>query len=168
MTRQRCSAQRSKGRGQCGAYAIHGATVCRAHGGRAPQVKRKAAERLALAEFERKYGGGEPDATADPAGVMLREIGWSSTHVAWLRSKLQEEGAQWADRYDRERQTLLKLAATAHQMGIAEREVRLAEELGATLVMLVNRIAGDLHVKYRATLRRSFGHHLAELNGAPE
>jgi hypothetical protein len=51
MTGQRCSAQRSKGRGQCGAYAIHGATVCRAHGGRTPQVKRKAAEReVRLAE----------------------------------------------------------------------------------------------------------------------
>ena len=74
MTGQRCSAQRSKGRGQCGAYAIHGATVCAAHGGAAGHVRKAAARRVAEAEFARKFGNA-PDASADPAGVLLREIG---------------------------------------------------------------------------------------------
>lgn len=39
-----CKARRKDGQ-PCGAYAIHGGTVCRMHGGAAPQVKRAAAER---------------------------------------------------------------------------------------------------------------------------
>lgn len=43
---QRCTAT-AKGSGQrCQHYAIRGGTVCYQHGGAAPQVKRKAAERL--------------------------------------------------------------------------------------------------------------------------
>lgn len=46
--RLRCSA-RSKQKGtQCGRTAIPGGTVCRYHGGAAPQVKLKAMERLLL------------------------------------------------------------------------------------------------------------------------
>jgi len=41
-----CSAQKTRGRGPCQAYAIRGATVCAAHGGRAPQVRAKARARL--------------------------------------------------------------------------------------------------------------------------
>lgn len=43
---QGCTAYRRRGRGPCGAWAVRGATVCRMHGGSAPQVKRAAAERL--------------------------------------------------------------------------------------------------------------------------
>ena|SRR3990167_8898735 len=41
----RCSATRRNG-DQCGSKPIRGGTVCRMHGGGAPQVKAKAAERL--------------------------------------------------------------------------------------------------------------------------
>ena len=45
----RCSAHSRHNNGaQCKKYAIQGATVCRFHGGAAPQVKLKAAQRLAL------------------------------------------------------------------------------------------------------------------------
>lgn len=43
----RCRARSKKTGNQCGAYAVHGATVCRHHGGSAPQVKAKAAQRVA-------------------------------------------------------------------------------------------------------------------------
>ena len=76
---------------------------------------------------------------------------------------MAEEGGKWFDQYTTERNTLLKLASGAHAMGIAEREVKLAEELGQTLILLLDRIALDLPQKYRATLRRSFQHHLTEL-----
>jgi len=42
----RCKAQ-IKGKGQCKRAAIKGGAVCQWHGGGSPQVKRKAAERLA-------------------------------------------------------------------------------------------------------------------------
>src|SRR5437763_10627112 len=41
-----CTAKRSNG-DPCKAQAIHGGNVCRVHGGSAPQVRQKAAERLA-------------------------------------------------------------------------------------------------------------------------
>ena len=41
-----CTAKRSNGE-PCKAQAIRGGNVCRVHGGSAPQVRRKAAERLA-------------------------------------------------------------------------------------------------------------------------
>jgi len=44
---RRCTAKAHGHGGQCKKAAILGASVCRAHGGAAPQVKRKAAERLA-------------------------------------------------------------------------------------------------------------------------
>ena len=38
---------------QCGCYAINGGRVCRIHGGAAPQVRRKADERLLMARAYR-------------------------------------------------------------------------------------------------------------------
>jgi hypothetical protein len=44
---RRCKAKSHRTGKQCAKSAINGGTVCRTHGGAAPQVKRKAAERLA-------------------------------------------------------------------------------------------------------------------------
>ncbi|MFC0248268.1 hypothetical protein ACFFIO_07115 [Citricoccus parietis] len=44
----RCKARRTNGE-PCRNYPIKGATVCRKHGGGAPQVRKKAAERIAEA-----------------------------------------------------------------------------------------------------------------------
>lgn len=43
---QRCSAQSKQKHQQCGHWAIRGGTVCRYHGGLAPQVKAAAEKRL--------------------------------------------------------------------------------------------------------------------------
>jgi len=47
-----CRAQRSHGRGPCGNYAITGGTVCRVHGGAAPQVRAAADRRAQQARIE--------------------------------------------------------------------------------------------------------------------
>ena len=46
MSGQRCSAHSKVHKGQCKRPAIPGGTVCRYHGGAAPQVKQAAMERL--------------------------------------------------------------------------------------------------------------------------
>lgn len=50
MERERCTARRRDGQ-QCGAKAVLGATVCRVHGGSAPQVRRNAERLAAIWEF---------------------------------------------------------------------------------------------------------------------
>ncbi|OUZ06740.1 hypothetical protein BHE97_18525 [Aeromicrobium sp. PE09-221] len=47
--REKCSARKTNGE-PCGNYPIDGGLTCRIHGGAAPQVKRKAQERIALAQ----------------------------------------------------------------------------------------------------------------------
>ena len=42
---RRCSARRQRDGKPCGRYAIRGGTVCPIHGGKAPQVLRKAKAR---------------------------------------------------------------------------------------------------------------------------
>lgn len=42
-----CKARSARGTRPCKKWAIHGGSVCDTHGGRAPQVKRKAKDRLA-------------------------------------------------------------------------------------------------------------------------
>lgn len=54
----RCTARRTNGE-PCRAFAVHGATVCVAHGGRAPQVRQAAIDRLYRERLEtemRAYG----------------------------------------------------------------------------------------------------------------
>ena len=48
-TREKCKARNRRGE-PCGNYPVAGAVVCATHGGSAPQVKRKAAERIAMAQ----------------------------------------------------------------------------------------------------------------------
>jgi hypothetical protein len=171
MSRQalRCKAKRSNGE-PCRAFAIRGGEVCSTHGGRAPQTKRKAAERVALEQWAKRYGGGPAARDVDPATAVLTELSWASTHVEWFRSKLQEDGAEWADRYDRERSALVKIAETAHRMGIEERQIALAEAMGAELILLINRVAQhpDIPMTVRPALRRVFAAELRALPGGSD
>ncbi len=84
VAKRKCTAHRSNGQ-PCSAYAIRGGTVCSVHGGRAPQVKRKAAERLR--------------ALVDPAINALEQIVNDPDHaqrLAAAREILDRAGVQLA------------------------------------------------------------------------
>lgn len=49
---QRCTAKTKRTDDRCKNYAIRGGNVCRIHGGGAPQVRRKADERVARARVD--------------------------------------------------------------------------------------------------------------------
>ncbi|WP_113699708.1 hypothetical protein [Nonomuraea lactucae] len=110
----------------------------------------------------------------DPAAALLEEVHRTAGHVAWLQEKVREideddlvwgvveevdKGAGeftgvdvtkaakpnvWLELYHRERAHLAKVAKDALAAGIAERQVRLAEQQGALIVGVIQRILDDL------------------------
>ncbi|WP_369043499.1 hypothetical protein [Streptomyces sp. Midd1] len=92
--RRRCTAHKKGQNGEkgerCRAWALKGQTVCRSHGGKAPQNlkagQRRIAEERALGLME-TYGR-KIETTASEA--LLDEVKWTAGHVAWLRDRVRE------------------------------------------------------------------------------
>jgi hypothetical protein len=174
--KRRCTATASTTGERCLKAPMKGQLVCRKHGGAAPQNKAAAARRLAeekaLAALE-TYGR-QIDTT--PTEALLEEVRWTAGHVAWLRERVQElEQAAvvwgktetvektagewpgvdtthaaapniWVDLYTRERKHLVDVCKAAIGAGIEERRVKLAEQQGALLAAVIQRILGDLNL----------------------
>ena len=168
----RCSARTKRGR--CKAWPVRGAAVCVTHGGAAPQVRAAAGRRIAVAEWARSFG--EPAADADPTSTVLNEIRWSTGHVAWLRTRVQETepealvwgtvsevdrtGGQfpgvditraakanaWLTLYGTERDRLTRMCEVAHRMGIDARQIELAEQLGQLIADLLREVLDELNL----------------------
>lgn len=184
-TKPKCKSHTRAG-GMCGNYPVPGATVCRYHGGSAPQVRAAAARRLAEAAVERRIGvllatEGIVD-SLDPASDLLDVVTRSGLWVRILGrlvdrldvpdGTLSEVGpemsggddslgqlygldetaagalaarphillnlyAAWLDRHARN----CKLAIDA---GIAERQVRLAEQQGELIVKVIRAALDEL------------------------
>lgn len=144
------------------------------HGGAAPQVRAAAGRRLAAAEWSRSFG--MQAESGDPAETVLDEIRWAAGHVTWLRQRVQEtepealvwgvesevdKGASefpgidttssakpsvWVRLYGEERDRLLRMCKIAHDMGIAERHVQLAERVGGLMANLLRGVLGELNL----------------------
>lgn|SRR6266850_5573456 len=69
---------------RCGNWPINGATVCRKHGGGAPQVRATAAVRAEIA----KWGLG--DSTVDPGEMLLRLLSQSASRAEMYALELEQ------------------------------------------------------------------------------
>lgn len=172
--RRQCVA-RSKQSGQrCKRAPIVGGTVCKIHGGGAPQVRAEAARRAgqeALHTAAVTYG---LPVDVSPTQALLDEIQWTAGHVAWLRDRVQEleqgeltwgrteyrEGAGgekdgWSsieraganvllELYEKERRHLVAVTTAALSAGIEERRVRLQEEQGVLVAEAIRAMLSDL------------------------
>jgi hypothetical protein len=148
--------------------AVTGASVCRMHGGAAPQVRAAGQRREATAEFLRTFGDVDGP-QEDPAVVVSRLIRQASGHVAWLLERVQETEAEalvwgltsqvdkgatefpgvdstysaavngWVRLYGEERDRLLKMCDLAARMGVQERLVRLSEIQTEALFAILGR-----------------------------
>ena len=155
----RCAARSSRTGEPCKAYAVHGSTVCIAHGAAAPQVRAKA--------MVRTYG---LPRDILPAAALLEEVRYAAGHVAWLRGKVAElepgaltwgiaekstkEATEftgtdvteraalnvWLEAYHRERRYLLDVSKAALAAGVEERLVQLAEAQGLAIVSVLARV----------------------------
>lgn len=84
-----CSARVSRGDRPCRNRAIPGGTVCRYHGGGAPQVRAAAARRLAIQaaiEDAQKFGG---RLDIHPADALLELVSGKAAEVAYWERRVQ-------------------------------------------------------------------------------
>ena len=164
--KRKCSGKNSRGK-PCRAWAIKGGTVCVAHGGNAPQVKAKAAIRAEVMNW------GLGDSTTDPGDTLLRLVSQSAQRAARYAAELEALVAEspnlrealiaevWIsnehDRYKageyvrglakleaEERDRCANFSTKAIAAGIAERQVRLAEQQGELVAQVIKAVLGDL------------------------
>lgn len=87
--RERCTATSRRSGERCKRYPALGATVCRTHGGAAPQVRARAKQRAAESEV-RDYlevlGVPEP---VNPADALMDLIAAKNAEVRWLRARVK-------------------------------------------------------------------------------
>lgn len=119
---------------------------------------------------------GTPAEGGDPSQTVLDEIRWAAGHVAWLRQRVQETEPEalvwgvesevdkgsgefpgvdvttsarsnaWVRLYGEERDRLIRMCKIAHDMGIAERHVELAERVGGLMADLLGGVLADLNL----------------------
>jgi hypothetical protein len=92
-----CTARTSAGK-PCKGQAVSGATVCRVHGGKAPQVQRAAVRNLTIARAQRMVELSGVD--MDPIAHLLDSLHRAATLVnVWgvMIAALDAAGQEWAD-----------------------------------------------------------------------
>jgi hypothetical protein len=165
----RCSARTSAGR-PCRAHPIRGGTVCRVHGGMAPQVRAAAERRLEARRIDIEAGRlmGQVGTDAHPVEHLLTELYRSAAVVEVLGAELDhvtvidDRGSHPLYRaWSEERQRHADLAALALRAGVEERRVRLAEQQAQLVVTVIRGALVDLGVDPdSATTRQVLRTHL--------
>lgn len=172
---RRCQAQSKQTGEQCKAWAVPGALVCRHHGGRAPQVQRKAAENLAAEAARRAATQLAVPIDTTPEQALIDEVKRTAGMVAFYQARVEEvdglnredlvwgmtkqdmsgefpgptyEAApnMWLQLWNQERDRLVRVAAAAIKAGIEERRVKLAEQEGALVAAVIRRILDSLNL----------------------
>jgi hypothetical protein len=155
----RCTARRTDGE-PCGNHAIKGGTVCRYHGGSAPQVQAAAKQRLAEAEARKAMERYTPDRKPmeNPVEALLSlasEIeGWRD----YLAARVSElEQADWRrdhrageqlnamiSLYERSLDRAAKVLVDLGKLGIQDRLARLHEAQALMVLTVIQGVLNDL------------------------
>lgn len=167
---KKCTANRSAGAGPCNNYRVKGTSVCRKHGGAAPQVKRAAQVKLAREQVQKAVITYGLAVDVSPTQALLDEVRWTAGHVAWLRVQVQaleQSAIGWnlaqredknaveftgsdftyaavphvlIDLYQRERKHLVDVCKAAISAGIEERHLQMAERQGEVLAVGLHKV----------------------------
>ena len=98
---RRCSAMAKSTRRRCGRSAIKGGTVCRYHGGLAPQVQRSARQRLqelaepAIEALRVALDSGDARAVIRAAIAVLDRTGYGPTKAVVVEQAPRENKSAW-------------------------------------------------------------------------
>lgn len=128
---------------------------CKFHGGTSKALT-IAAHRQMATESVRILG---LDVKIDPSRALLEELWRTAGHIQWIRDEIEKLGGAdslltltalgykpraFMEIYQKERSHLAKVAAMALAAGVAERQVKIAEEQGALVAQAIKAILGDL------------------------
>ena len=170
-----CDAKKATGKGTChlpaGWGTEHaGVGRCKWHGG-ATESHCTAAKRVLLGRAIVAYG---LPREIDPIDALLEEVHRTAGCVEFLERRVQEippdkvSETQYAgllSRYDRERRHGLDVNRTAIGAGIAERQVRIAEQTGALIAQVITGVLKDLGVADRPEVPAVVRRHLVAIDG---
>jgi hypothetical protein len=154
MANPQCTATAKQTGERCRRTAQPGTTVCRHHGGRAPQVQRAAKRRLALGEATAELDRLGIPVEVDPSEAMLQMVylayGAVCASLQWLE-KLPADPREWTeqDRYvkelnDQERANTVRWSKACRDAGVEEHRVALAEKQGAMLAEVLRDFLASL------------------------
>jgi hypothetical protein len=151
---------------------------CKYHGGNTPTHNKQASRNLAKEiKITNEMIFGSPVDEISPEEAILQELARTAGHVEWLYQKVQLVGSQsalegedenkaliqytklgitpsvWIQMYQDERKHLMAVAKTASSMGIAERQVQIAEQQGKMLAMVIRNFMDDPLMELTPTQR---------------
>lgn len=175
-----CIATSRRSGQRCKRPALVGATVCSKHGGSAPQVKAAAARRVEAMKASAALARIGARAEGDPIALMLDVIAYQAGLVAYWRGRVEQiaegdltwgttkvktggddEGTTEEARphiayalLDEAQAKLVRYCAEALKAGVAERQVRLAEQQGALMDVLLRGVLARMLDVVVATLAR--------------
>ncbi|MFI6296843.1 hypothetical protein ACIBEJ_35000 [Nonomuraea sp. NPDC050790] len=175
MARQarRCKGRKTNG-DPCNNYAINGGMVCHAHGGRAKQVKAKAAERAAEDKVRAALARMDVDPVADPltelAKIAGQVVAWKDTladkvnELSSLRystengEQLRAEVALFERALDRCEKFLSAMA----RLNIDERLARISERQADVIIKAITATLAErgLSAEEQAEARREVARRL--------
>lgn len=180
---ERCAGHNRTGK-PCRLYPIRGGTVCRSHGGAAPQTRAAANRRLAANEAERELRKSLADVDvhtiADPIEafrnitaevVALKDF--FAERVADLRDQLRftdDKGAEHLDArvalYERALDRSGKFLETWIRLGMEERLTRVHEQLARDVGTALIAAAAELGLDAEDdTVRSTLARHLRVIDG---
>lgn len=170
MNERRCNGTNRRGQ-PCGRTPAVGFTVCHLHGAKAPQVQRKAAERVAEARAVRMFEQYTPDigrTVDDPITALLTLAGEISGfkdfiggRVAEMRAESWRYEGEHAEQlraelglYERALDRTARILTDVNKLGLEERRVVLAERQGHQIANALRRIfdALDLTAEQQAKI----------------
>lgn len=172
-----CRATNRRGK-QCENWPTPGATVCRNHGGAAPQVKEKAAQRVAMAKAQTVVGRLKITPTDDAVSELQRIAGETVALKDYLRKQVQAlTQIRYRAETEQTRAELVcymaslrdceRILTSLARLGLEERNVRIKESQATMVRTAVERAlrAAGLEGAALERGRKAVGQHLRVLSG---